>query len=149
MAVRPFRYGSDTGITDLTIGFYDSNDMVVTSALMPETSVSGIYRADVNLTSAMEWGLVKSASKNIQFIFRLPYNEISDETATTIFNRAEFVSLASNSEFSAQIEGGKWEIFNNQMIFFKPDGLTEIARFNLFDAAGTPSETQIYRRERV
>jgi len=149
MAVRPFRYGSDSGITDLTIDFYDINDIIVTSAVMPETSVSGVYRADVNLTTAMEWGVVSSALNNIQFIFRLPYNEISEEIADTIFGRAEFISVASNAEFASQIEGGKWEILNNQMIFHTPDGLTEVARFNLFDAAGIPSETQVYKRERV
>jgi len=149
MANRAFRYLTESGVTDLTIDIYDVNDTLVTSAIMPETSVSGVYRVDLNLTQNMEWGAVSSSSANIKFIFRLPYNENSNEIADTIFGRAEFTSLAANIDFIKDIESGKWEIFNNQMIFYKQDGTTEIARFNLFDAAGQPSESQVFKRERV
>lgn len=47
------------------------------------------------------------------------------------------------------IEGGKWTIVNNQMVFFKSDNMTEIARFNLFDEDGNPSVDSVFRRERV
>ena len=46
------------------------------------------------------------------------------------------------------VEGGKWEITGNQMIFYKDDNTTEIARFNLYSAVG-PSEENVIRRERV
>lgn len=45
--------------------------------------------------------------------------------------------------------GGKWELIGNQMIFYKSDNITEIKRFNLFNAAGNPSLTSVYKRERV
>jgi len=38
------------------------------------------------------------------------------------------------------IETGRWQITGNQLIFFEPDGTTEITRFNLFDDTGTPTE---------
>ena len=57
--------------------------------------------------------------------------------------------LESDLEFIKDIEGGKWEILANQMVFFKSDGVTEIARFNLFDSAGSPSMTEVFKRERV
>lgn len=45
--------------------------------------------------------------------------------------------------------GGNRLIQNNQMIYLSADGQTEVARFNLFDESGSPSEANIYRRERV
>jgi hypothetical protein len=45
--------------------------------------------------------------------------------------------------------GGNRLIQNNQMIYLSADGQTEVARFNLFDENGSPSEANIYRRERV
>jgi hypothetical protein len=52
-------------------------------------------------------------------------------------------------EFVKAIEGGRWKIINNQMIFYDEDNSTEIARFNLFDALGVPAEESVMERQRV
>ena len=59
------------------------------------------------------------------------------------------VQLLADTAFAKEIEGGKWEILSNQMIFYADDNTTEIARFNLFNAAGDPAETNIVKRVRV
>jgi len=51
--------------------------------------------------------------------------------------------------FIKAIEGGKWKIASNQMIFYDDDNTTVIATFNLFDSAGSPAMTEIYKREVV
>ena len=33
--------------------------------------------------------------------------------------------------------------------FYQDDNLTEIMRFNLYDSSGQPTETNVYKRERV
>lgn len=48
-----------------------------------------------------------------------------------------------------QMLGGKREIVNNQEIFYEDDNTTEVARYNLFDKNGTPTETNVYKREKV
>lgn len=58
-------------------------------------------------------------------------------------------SLESLLAFISSIEGGRWKIENNQMIFYEDDNVTEVARFNLYDADGQPAETDIFERERV
>jgi hypothetical protein len=55
----------------------------------------------------------------------------------------------ADATFLKDIEGGRWRILNNQMIFYKEDNNTEIARFNLFDSSGSPTETNVYERQRV
>lgn len=47
--------------------------------------------------------------------------------------------------FIKAIESGEWKIDNNQMIFYD-SGSSEIARFNLFNNAGQPTNEDVYRR---
>ena len=44
------------------------------------------------------------------------------------------------------LEYGRWKIVSNQMIFYKPDGITEIARFDLKDLAGAATQVNVYER---
>ena len=52
-------------------------------------------------------------------------------------------------DFVNNINGGKWELANNQMVFYAVDGVTEVARFNLMDDTGSPTMENVFRRERV
>jgi len=52
-------------------------------------------------------------------------------------------------EFLQHIEGGKWEIVGNQMIFYEDDNTTVVATFNLFDVDGNPAMENVFKRERV
>jgi hypothetical protein len=44
---------------------------------------------------------------------------------------------------------GRWKIINKQMIFYKADNITEIARFDLFDDSGNPSAEAVFERVKV
>ena len=44
---------------------------------------------------------------------------------------------------------GKWINLANQMIFYKEDNATEIARYNLTDENGSPSTTSVFERTKV
>jgi len=66
-----------------------------------------------------------------------------------IWGSTDGISVKQNIEFLKDIEGGKWEIVGNQMIFYKSDNITEVARFDLFDSSGSPSEMNIVKRQRV
>ena len=49
--------------------------------------------------------------------------------------------------------GGRWKIDKDtdQMIFYKDDNVTEVARFNLYDALGNLTDIgdDVYERERT
>jgi len=51
--------------------------------------------------------------------------------------------------FIYDVEGGRWKVENDQMIFYKADNVTELCRFNLKDAAGQPVMTDVMERERA
>lgn len=44
---------------------------------------------------------------------------------------------------------GRWKIESNQMIFYKEDNITEIARFDLLDSTGSPTMDSVFDRFRV
>jgi len=76
--------------------------------------------------------------------------EFTKESITTeVWSASDAVTLLSDVSFVKGIEGGRWEIVSNQMIFYSDDNVTEVARFNLFDSSGSPSMTDITERVRV
>lgn len=58
-------------------------------------------------------------------------------------------TVASDMSFVKSIQGGRWKIDNNKMLFYDDDNVTLIAEFNLYDSTGTPSETSVFERVRV
>jgi len=55
----------------------------------------------------------------------------AEEIATAVWADTTALTLLSDMAFVKNIEGGKWEIVNNEMIFYMPDNITEVARFTL------------------
>jgi hypothetical protein len=63
----------------------------------------------------------------------------------------DFSSIGAMIEIVKDFENGRWRIDKtlNQMIFFKDDNITEIARFNLYDSAGNPTIDNVFERRRI
>jgi hypothetical protein len=57
--------------------------------------------------------------------------------------------LAAQIQQLYDIQYGRWRITNNQMIFYKEDNATEVARFDLYDDTGNPSMDAVFDRVRV
>lgn len=56
--------------------------------------------------------------------------------------------IETDIAFTKDIEGGKWQLINNQMVFWAADNVTEVARFNLYDVNGAPSVRNVFKRVR-
>ena len=67
------------------------------------------------------------------------------------FATNETENLETGISLLSNMEGGRWKIDvpNKQWVYYKEDNITEIARFDLFDADGNPSVETIYERRRV
>lgn len=61
----------------------------------------------------------------------------------------DVTSLRSSVDFLRDMEGGRWQIVNNQMVFYKADNKTVIARFNLYDERGLPATKNVFERRRA
>jgi len=68
-----------------------------------------------------------------------------DRYSTGIIQSLDMISAV---QFLKDVEGGKWEIENNKMVFYKEDNTTEVAKFNLYNKQGQPTEVDVYKRTR-
>lgn len=76
--------------------------------------------------------------------------DIAAASAVDVWNDPNATSLQTDVDYIKGIEGGKWEIIGNQMVFYDDDNVTEISRFNLFDSNGNATTTgEVFKRERV
>jgi|TARA_Y100000310_G_scaffold333189_1_gene410222 hypothetical protein len=70
--------------------------------------------------------------------------------STPIYAAEQYNPTAEHVEFIKNIEGGKWSIdsTSKQMVFFKSDNATEVARFGLSGSDGAASVTSVFTRNR-
>jgi hypothetical protein len=65
----------------------------------------------------------------------------AEEIASAVWNDANALAVLSDLAFIKSIEGGRWHIVGNEMIFYQDDNTTEIARFTLsYDVNGNPDQ---------
>lgn len=76
------------------------------------------------------------------------YNvEENDPKVASTYSTVQQMSGVLNALYDIQY--GRWKIENNQMIFYKDDNLTEVARYDLFDENGTPTIEAVFERIKV
>lgn len=69
--------------------------------------------------------------------------------ASAVWSHSTAVTAVADLAFIKGIEGGRWKIIANQMIFYAADNATEIARFDLKDATGAATMSNPMERVRV
>lgn len=107
----------------------------------------GDYTVTINLSTTSD-AIVVSAGSGLS---TEEHNQLM-ETAlqATLLNAVTTIS-DNNTRIKTieQINSGCWELKNNQLIIKCDDNETELFRFNLTDAQGQPSMTQVMKRDRV
>lgn len=88
-------------------------------------------------------------------LYRVSFTpNVVGEWALNIFNATYFTGGQSSNYQCVtgvvmdiyNIEYGRWKVIGDQMIFYKPDGVTEIATFDLKDLAGATTMQNVYER---
>lgn len=110
--------------------------------------VGGPSNDPIAYSAGVQVLLVQSASGTVVTVSTGSGLSVEEQTALARVD-ALTQTIDSNVSFLKDIEGGKWTIVNNQMVFFKADNMTEIARFDLFDGDGNRTMTNVLTRERV
>jgi len=129
------------------------NSLVVTDDSMTEVG-DGFYKYEftqysgsVDYVMRTDGGGSLSASDRYQFAGNENFvDDIWDEPAS---NHVVSGSFGNMINFINDIQGGRWKIVSNQMIFYKDDNTTEVARFNLFDDGGNPTMSSPFERYRI
>ncbi len=58
-------------------------------------------------------------------------------------------TLMEYMDFMYKVEGGNWELVDDKWIYYDTNGTTILRQFNLKDASGNPTMTNIFKRERI
>lgn len=108
---------------------------------------TGDIGTDVNIVS-----VAGSAVESIND-FKADSLDMTETNTLIVDSKNEVIATVEAGEDNIiakveDIQNGDLEIVNNQMIMKSAEGV-EIARFNLFDAAGNRTMRDIYKRERV
>ncbi|MCK4527728.1 right-handed parallel beta-helix repeat-containing protein, partial [candidate division WOR-3 bacterium] len=115
---------------------------------LTETDNTFWPRAALLMTSGQNKGQIRGiktyngSTKEIQIQTPLSYTPANGDafwilparkflTPDIVEFREEMDANSTKLAFLAAIEGGRWKIISNQMIFYKEDNVTEVARFNL------------------
>jgi len=107
----------------------------------------GDYKADVSgLAPASEYDT--EMARITADVATEAKQDVIDTVVDGIKAKTDTISWADIT-FLKDIEGGRWRIVSNQMIFYKSDNSTEVARFNLLDSAGSASMENVFERQRV
>lgn len=117
--------------------------------------VTGEQISDIGESGVQLMNLLPlSPGVNVSIEYAPPDTEIivldtTEEVAAAIWANPIATQLAADMSFLKAIEGGRWKIVSNQMVFYEEDNVTEVARFDLLDAAGNPTTANVFERTRV
>ncbi len=64
-------------------------------------------------------------------------------------DRTDLAAIKDDVNLIKDYQEGKYKIIGNQMIFYKADNVTEVARFNLYNDAGVPAMENVFERRKV
>lgn len=99
----------------------------------------GWYRYEFNADDTKDYAIVCDGGDSLTTAERY------------VYAGTELRELSANVELIKQAEFGRWKIdaTNKQLIFYKEDNVTEIARFDLFDLENNKAITNVIERKRV
>lgn len=117
---------------------------------------SGIYAATVtfpdDFRGTLLWDSGETSPVYASEQFNIEENNpVVDENNVILNQIVGTLTITSTSlQFLVDMEGGRWRITpGNQMVFYKADNVTEVARFNLFDINGDPTNDGAADRRRI
>lgn len=129
----------------VTIDVYRLSDdvQVVTASGVQEIASTGTFKYlfDETVTSKTEYLLIMSngvVDKRGKIVLGGYPDDIQDK----------LVLVGNDVDFIKEIESGRWKIdkANNQMLFYKSDNITLIAKFDLKDINGDPACADVFER---
>lgn len=138
-------------LVSATVRVYHVNGTVEVADLPPTTLLQ------IGSTNTWRYVWVPSSLSEGQYFAEYTLTDEDGATAVDVepivvedFAQESSVEvLQTNLDFLIQMESGKWEIVNNQMIFYNTSGV-EIKRFDLFDINGVLTNgINMYKREPV
>jgi hypothetical protein len=148
--IKTVNFGkSKTGLTD-DVGYsiYKADGTISqprTSVGIYELGASGIYASEITFEAGFHGTILWDVTASGNTVYA------SEEYNSTSSATVAIDSVATDVEFIKSIEGGMWKIdhIKKQMIFYKSDNATIVARFELRDKEGNPSISEVFSRVNI
>lgn len=140
-----------------TVGYclHDASGSVVQSRKTAEVyevgAETGIYAANISFPESFK-GTILWDSGETSPMHAAEEVDYATSDAALASNVADIkMALDTDLTFVRDMIGGQWKIDDatHQMIFYKEDNVTEVARFDLSDNKGDPSFLSVFLRRRV
>lgn len=156
-AVKSANFGKLRGGL-LTVGYtlYDNLGAEVaarSTAGVHEVGIgTGIYAASVAFPDSFSGSILWDTGQGPDTVYASEEQNNTDSAASLTDDITTIKSaLDSDLTFVKDMIGGRWHIDHEtaQMVFYKGDNSTEVARFNLRDKNNDPSYLSVFDRNRV
>ncbi len=72
-----------------------------------------------------------------------------DAIPDDVWTSTPATDLITDIQFIKAVEGGRWKLAGTEMIFYKEDNITEIARYSMRDGSGVPTTANPVERVRI
>ena len=141
-----------------TVGYtlYDESGIEVsprsTLGVHEVGSNTGIYASSIDFPDGFTGSILWDTGQGVDTVFASE-EQNNTESASALTSDISTIKTALNDDltFVKDMLGGQWKIDddNFQMIFYKDDNTTEVARFDLIDNKGAPSFLSVFLRRRV
>lgn len=144
-----------TGSTGVGYTVLDETGAVITarttSGVYQLASGSGIYAALVtfpdNFKGQVLWDA--PATGSLQKVFAAEDQNYLGNNPKVDDIYTQLILVSGSVDFIRHIEGGRWKITSNQMVFYKDDNTTVVATFDLYDQFGSPTDNEVMERRRA
>ena len=114
----------------------------ITAGIGEVLSGAGIYSSSIYFSDNFSGSILWDTGE-------LSPTYASEDYSPSIDNLSKTVNLISGSvDFTKNHSAGRWKLVEEdyQMIFYKEDNVTELARYDLFDGSGSPSVSAVFER---
>lgn len=145
LSVKSVNFGkTKSGLATVGYALFDATGSIA----VPRTD-TGVFEMGANTGN---YGAQITFPANFSGTILWDTGEATPVYASDEYNAGEIpASLTSDVAFIKDMIGGRWTIDSAtyQMIFYKDDNVTEVARFDLKDKNGNPSFLSVFTRQRA
>jgi hypothetical protein len=111
---------------------------------------SGLYAAFINFPNDFKGQILWDTGEALGTIaYAVEQYNVEENDPKVALTYTTVQTISGSVEVIRDFTEGRWQIVANQMIFFKSDNVTEVARFDLHDAGGNPTMDAVFERLKV
>jgi hypothetical protein len=144
--IKTVNFGtSKAGVSTVGYKLYNATGVQsgsrITSDVGEVTSNSGIYSASVHLAEGFTGYVLWDTGESTPVF--------ASEDIDNVINTLTLVS--SSVDFTKDMTAGRWKLDTSlkQMIFYKDDNSTVVARFGMSGSDGSPTVSEVHERRRL